>query len=70
MPSMSSTGEATSGAARVDEIGKAHARVQLEASIAPAVEPQVSRDPSGSLLKGDKMDDVVRDAVMLGVAES
>ena len=53
---------------RVDEIGKSHARVQLEASIAPAVEPQVSVTLAVALLKGDKMDDVVRDAVMLGVS--
>jgi 16S rRNA (uracil1498-N3)-methyltransferase len=53
--------------ARVGEIGKAHARVQLDASLTPIAEPQVVVTLAVAVLKGDKMDDVVRDAVMLGV---
>jgi 16S rRNA (uracil1498-N3)-methyltransferase len=53
--------------ARVGDITKAHARVQLEASLTPIAEPRVAVTLAVAVLKGDKMDDVVRDAVMLGV---
>ena len=41
-------------------------RVQLVARIEPAAEPHVALTLAQAVLKGDKMDDVVRDAVMLG----
>jgi 16S rRNA (uracil1498-N3)-methyltransferase len=53
--------------ARVAQIGKSQARVQLEASITPMAEPRIAVTLAVAVLKGDKMDDVVRDAVMLGV---
>jgi 16S rRNA (uracil1498-N3)-methyltransferase len=43
-------------------------RVQLVSRATPAAEPQVSLTLAQAVLKADKMDDVVRDAVMLGVA--
>jgi 16S rRNA (uracil1498-N3)-methyltransferase len=43
-------------------------RVQLLSRIEPAPEPAVPLVLVQAVLKGDKMDDVVRDAVMLGVA--
>ena len=54
--------------ARVDEVGRSHARVQLLAAIAPGVEPGVQLALAIAILKGDKMDGVVRDAVMLGAS--
>ena len=42
-------------------------RVQLLSRIEPAAEPVVALTLAQALLKGDKMDDIVRDAVMLGV---
>ena len=52
----------------VDEVGRSRASVRLVASIAPAPEPRQSLFLAIAVLKGDKMDDVVRDAVMLGVS--
>jgi len=43
-------------------------RVQLLSRIEPAAEPTVPLTLVQAVLKGDKMDEVVRDAVMLGVA--
>ena len=43
-------------------------RVQLVSRVEPAAEPAVALTLAQAVLKGDKMDDVVRDAVMLGVA--
>ena len=42
--------------------------MQLLSRIEPAAEPAVPLTLVQAVLKGDKMDDVVRDAVMLGVA--
>jgi 16S rRNA (uracil1498-N3)-methyltransferase len=42
--------------------------VQLLSRIEPAAEPSVALTLAQAVLKGDKMDDIVRDAVMLGVA--
>jgi 16S rRNA (uracil1498-N3)-methyltransferase len=50
------------GAARRD------ARVQLIARVDAAVEPFVALTLAQAVIKGEKMDDIVRDAVMLGVA--
>ena len=54
--------------ARVDDISKTHARVRLDASVTPSAEPHVKLTLAIAILKGDKMDDVIRDAVMLGVS--
>jgi 16S rRNA (uracil1498-N3)-methyltransferase len=43
-------------------------RVQLTSRIEPAAEPSVSLTLAQAVLKGERMDDVVRDAVMLGAA--
>src|SRR4029077_8423662 len=43
-------------------------RVQLVSRADAAAEPQVAITIAQAVLKGDKMDDVIRDAVMLGVA--
>jgi 16S rRNA (uracil1498-N3)-methyltransferase len=42
--------------------------VQLVSRIEPAAEASVALTLAQAVLKGDKMDDIVRDAVMLGVA--
>jgi 16S rRNA (uracil1498-N3)-methyltransferase len=43
-------------------------RLQLLSRVDPVAEPSVSLTLAQAVLKGDKMDDVVRDAVMLGAA--
>jgi 16S rRNA (uracil1498-N3)-methyltransferase len=43
-------------------------RVQLVSRVNPTAEPAVAVSLVQAVLKGEKMDDVVRDAVMLGVA--
>jgi len=43
-------------------------RVQILSRVEPPPEPAVALTLVQSVLKGDKMDDVVRDAVMMGVA--
>ena len=54
--------------ARVAAIERRQAvRVQLLSRIEPAVEPAVALILVQAILKADKMDDIVRDAVMLGV---
>jgi 16S rRNA (uracil1498-N3)-methyltransferase len=55
-------------AARVVSAARRDVRVQLVSRIEPAAEAQVPLTLVQAVLKGDKMDDVVRDAVMLGVA--
>lgn len=54
--------------AEVGEIDGARVQVRLGRAVEPAPEPRVATVLAVSLLKGDKMDEVVRDAVMLGVA--
>src|SRR5258708_2463251 len=54
--------------ARVVAAERREVRVQLVSRIEPAVEAAVALTLVQGVLKGDKMDDVVRDAVMLGVA--
>jgi 16S rRNA (uracil1498-N3)-methyltransferase len=53
----------------IDEVGRRGVRVRLHASVEPAPEPRVAITLAQAVLKADKMDDVVRDATMLGVAE-
>ncbi len=43
-------------------------RVQIVSRLEPAAESAVALTLAQAVLKGDKMDDVIRDAVMLGVA--
>jgi 16S rRNA (uracil1498-N3)-methyltransferase len=54
--------------ARVASVIRRDVRVQLMARIEPAAEPNVHLTLAQAVLKGDKMDDIVRDAVMLGVS--
>ena len=51
-------------------VGAQHreARVQLLSRVEPAAESHVAVTLAQAVLKGDKMDDIVRDAVMLGAA--
>lgn len=53
--------------ARVVSAERRETRVQLVSRIEPAAEATVALTLAQAVLKGDKMDDVVRDAVMLGV---
>jgi 16S rRNA (uracil1498-N3)-methyltransferase len=48
--------------------GRRDVRVQLISRVDPAAEPAVAVTLVQAVLKADKMDDIVRDAVMLGVA--
>ena len=52
----------------VEEISKAVVRIKLGAPRGAAQEAGVSITLAQAVLKGDRMDDVVRDAVMMGVA--
>jgi 16S rRNA (uracil1498-N3)-methyltransferase len=54
--------------ARIASAVRRDVRVQLMSRVEPAAEPAVPLTLVQAALKGDKMDDVVRDAVMLGVA--
>jgi 16S rRNA (uracil1498-N3)-methyltransferase len=54
--------------ARVLSVLRREVRLQLLTRIEPAAELPVALTLAQAVLKGDKMDDVVRDAVMLGVA--
>ncbi len=54
--------------ARVESAARREARVRLLARTTPAPEPAVALTLAQAVLKGDRMDGVVRDAVMLGVA--
>jgi 16S rRNA (uracil1498-N3)-methyltransferase len=51
---------------RVVATDRRDVRVQLISPVQPATEPAVAVTLAQAVLKGDKMDDVVRDAVMLG----
>jgi len=53
----------------VDEAGRRGVRVRVYAVAQSAPEPRVAITLAQAVLKADKMDDVVRDATMLGVAE-
>lgn len=54
--------------ARVASVVRRDVRVQLVARAEAAAEPQVPVTVAQAVLKGDKMDDVIRDAAMLGAA--
>jgi 16S rRNA (uracil1498-N3)-methyltransferase len=55
--------------ARVESAERGSLRLKLLEGRDPVPEPSVSLTLAQAVLKGDKMDDVVRDAVMLGVTE-
>jgi len=52
----------------VESVTRSRASVAVGAARAPAPEPRVAVTLAQAVLKGDKMDDVVRDAVMMGAA--
>ena len=52
----------------VDAANREGVRLEIGAPCSSAPEPRVSITLAQAILKGDKMDDVVRDAVMIGVA--
>ena len=54
--------------ARVASALRRDVRVQIVSRLEPAAESGVTLTLTQAVLKGDKMDDVIRDAVMLGVA--
>jgi len=54
--------------ARVASSIRRDVRLQLISRVEPAAEPSVALTLAQAVIKGDKMDDIVRDAVMLGVA--
>jgi 16S rRNA (uracil1498-N3)-methyltransferase len=54
--------------ARVVGVVRRDVRVQLLSRVEPAAEADVPLTLAQAVLKGEKMDDIVRDAVMLGVA--
>ena len=53
----------------VEQAGKRGVHVRLGRAAKPAPEPRVAITLAQAVLKGDKMDDVLRDATMMGVAE-
>jgi 16S rRNA (uracil1498-N3)-methyltransferase len=53
---------------RVERAGSRGIRVRLLDRVTPAAEPRVALTLAQAILKGDKMDAVVRDATMLGVS--
>ena len=55
--------------ARVESAERGRVRLTLLEAREPVPEPRVAVTLAQAVLKGDKMDDVVRDAVMLGVAD-
>ena len=54
--------------ARVAAVGRREVCLHIVSRLEPAPEPAVSLTLVQAVLKGEKMDDIVRDAVMLGVA--
>ncbi len=54
--------------ALVEKAGKSEVLVAVGAPRAAATEPRIAITLAQAVLKGDKMDEVVRDAVMMGVA--
>src|SRR5262245_28438399 len=54
--------------ARVEIAARQRAEVRVGAAVAAAAEAGVAITLAAALLKGDKFDDVVRDATMMGVA--
>jgi len=61
-------GEGHEYRARVVHAERADVRLDVEAPVEPAPEPRVRVTLAQAVVKGDKMDDCIRDAAMLGVA--
>lgn len=61
-------GKGHEGIARVESIGSRNVTVRVLEPRQPAPEPAVAITLAQALLKSDKMDRVIRDAVMLGVS--
>jgi 16S rRNA (uracil1498-N3)-methyltransferase len=61
-------GQGREAVARVETVSATRVSVKVVEPRAPAPEPQVRVTLAQALLKSDKMDRVIRDAVMLGVA--
>lgn len=55
-------------AAVVESATRGNVQVRVGEAVAPAVEARIAITLAAAVLKGDRMDDVVRDAVMMGVA--
>jgi 16S rRNA (uracil1498-N3)-methyltransferase len=55
-------------AARIASVARRDVRLQIQSRVDPAPEPAVAITLAQAVIKGDRMDDIVRDAVMLGVA--
>jgi 16S rRNA (uracil1498-N3)-methyltransferase len=53
--------------ARVERVARDGADLRLVEQVQPAAEPAVRLTLAQAVIKGDKMDDVVRDATMMGV---
>jgi 16S rRNA (uracil1498-N3)-methyltransferase len=60
-------GRGTEWNAVMDSVAKQRVTVRLERQVPTAPEPRTSITLAVAVLKGDKMDEIVRDAVMLGV---
>lgn len=60
-------GQGSEWHARVERAGRGRVRVRVLESVTPAREPRVALTLVQAVLKGDRMDDVVCDAVMMGV---
>jgi 16S rRNA (uracil1498-N3)-methyltransferase len=52
----------------IEQVGRGAAQVRVGGARLAAPEPRLAITLAAAVLKGDKMDDVVRDAVMIGVA--
>jgi 16S rRNA (uracil1498-N3)-methyltransferase len=52
----------------VDAVTRNHVRIRIDGTREPTAEPGVSVTLAQAVLKGDKMDDVIRDTVMMGAA--
>jgi 16S rRNA (uracil1498-N3)-methyltransferase len=61
-------GRGTEREGRVAEIDRHHVSIELGETVTPAPECRVGVTLAQAVLKGDKLDHVVRDAVMMGVA--
>jgi 16S rRNA (uracil1498-N3)-methyltransferase len=60
-------GNGNEALATVKSVSAGHVTVRIGEPMTPAIEPRVSMTLAQALLKSDKMDAVIRDAVMLGV---
>jgi len=54
--------------ARIERVSREGTQLRLLEEVQPAAEPAVRLTLAQAVLKGDRMDDIVRDATMMGVA--